>query len=468
MRRPALRCGISGRCFTSVCRAIPAAFAASFMVGYASVSVLTFGLLGVLITTSITHYGGDKTGVYFVSPMLWCDDPDLIAEIYLKIPKKIRHLFDFEWVKLQIPKFGWDDVEVRKDNIRDIVKEARAVAKYKGVKDAPLVRGREYESAGLGQSYATRSAMQKHVEKLRLKYWGEPGPPFEITDTGFQEATNWFYTHEKQDAADYPDEFPGTAEVRFKVSTQKALLVNAAILKVFKAYGDAEGHVPLSQELAFALAKQLVMLAETGDAAFIGFNHSGFRNETINLGLFAPSGGKREVRAIEGKTLHNLLEDVRTLADVSSWWTEEDALTVVLFDNFISAEVRVKNNAGIRKGIPFREITLTVTAPMTGEEVKEAYNAELKRLNIRPKTFTMVQSALFQLHLEYPYSSATHAERYAVWQGWRKITPKLTDYKSQDSLRRSLESALEAAKESWGRNMGFEDIFRPFVSHPEQ
>ena len=402
--------------------------------------------------------------------MRWCDDLKLQDEVYSKLSKKLRQSLGMAWIVQAIAEQDnqtWDDAEVREGNIRDIVKEARAVAKRKGVKDAPLVRSREYESAGLAQSYATRSAMQKHVEKLRLKYWYKAEAPFEMADTGFREAANWFYTQEEHAAANYPDEFPGTAEVKFELSTQKALSANAAMGKIiWEAGSDNDKRVPLSQELVFALAKQLVTLAESGDAAFIGFNSSKFRSEEINLRSFVPSGKNREVWAIKDTTLGDLLEDVRTLAAASSWWTEEDALTTVLFDNFVSAQVRVSGGAGIRKGVPYREIILTIAAPVTGKEVEEAYTAELERLKIKPKTFTMLQSALFQLHLEH--SSATHAERYAVWQEWRKTNPKLTNYKDKGTLRSSLTSALEAAKESWGRNIGFEDIFRPYVTRPEQ
>ncbi len=397
--------------------------------------------------------------------MHWRDDPALFSDVYTKLPKKVQRSVGANWVLSAIEECdnqAWDDPEIHEGNIKDIVKKARAFAKRKGVKDAPTaLRNREYESAGLGQSYATRSAMQKRIEKLRLKYWGESSPPFEMTDVGFQEAANWFYVQEERDAANYPDEFPATAEVRFKLSTRKAASENAALQRLLL---DS----PHSQELALAVAQQFVAVAESGDAAFISYSHSGYRNETIDLSSFVPSDKKSKVRAVEGETLHNLLEDVRSLAAASSWWIEVDALTTVLFDNFISAQVRVGGGAGIRKGVPFREIILTITAPVTGKEVEEAYTAALKRFGVKPKTFTMMQSALFQLHLEYPYSSATHAERYAVWQEWRKTNPKLKNYQNKDSLRSSLESALKAARESWGRNMGFEDIFRPYASRPEQ
>lgn len=389
---------------------------------------------------------------------LWKDDQKLLNEVTRAVMGTSRKaFFDTEWVKNAVERCDnqdWDDKETRAGNIIDIVELARAELKVKEKRVAKSYQPRKYVSASVDLSYATVDSLEEQIKAIRMKYWGAEEPPFRKDLAGVKAALQWFCNQEGADEKNLGAR-PGQMEMTFKLKTSDCDASDDAIerAKVHNTYVDSEGCIRPKPNGIARIAKEVAAYAEENPAlAFSQIKMSSFRPKSINLPSYKikDDNYKRHFFANEGQTLGNLRDNITAIVEESGWWQEEDALDTILFGSIPSAAPKVSSKRIINSedSFPRREISITMLAPATVEEVAKAYADELKYLNLDPTPMTEVQIALARLVAKYP--EAPWNERLTIWKRWCRSHPELTKYSDYRGLRRAYISAKEKATRGWG------------------
>lgn len=384
-----------------------------------------------------------------MSQQKWGNDADLQNEVHKALSGISPKAYGgFDGIKKAIrgcPDGDWDNLGVRVENIRDIVQDARARAKRKGLMPSSEKEQIQklYTFTGFWRTYATLEKMREAVEVVRLRYWETSSPPFAKTNEGRIKAEAWFSEQEGRDL-DSATHVPVTYEVKrlfrkeHDANVARGLVSDWQAAQMLKPGMTQLRLTQLCEQEAAMLSKFSKEQPPREIQAQIG------RPERPLLNL--PSNFlRREVAAIVGQTLGKLKGDVSRLRRESGWWSESEAISHVLFGTVGARGVSWNYDH------TSRDLTLMISGPATEREVQGAYREVLERLGRKPLALSVQQEALLRLVADMP--NATFAERFKAWQEKCEHYPEvLKPYTGHKALQASYYSARKRALEAWGES----------------
>jgi hypothetical protein len=314
----------------------------------------------------------------------------------------------------------------------------------------PVPTPREFVSTSVGQAYATAAKVLPEVHRVRTRFFGDAKPPFACSPEGHEQALEWLRKAQREDEAALEGRRPGRVNISVVLETDDVPKTSDAfrpLLSIKASDSVAEWH----RLLADAIAQ---VLADSGCKALSWATPGGYEGNELYpmLEMSDGKGWRDEVRAFAKTRLAELAEGVKDIAKASGWWSELEALNVIMCNTLpfpgvhVTAPLDFAFDDKYEGLFPVPAITLTVRGPTAEQEVLKRYRQVLKDHGLKPKPLSTVHSAVLELVFKTP--GETWAQRYERWKEWcsrHAHLPTYTEKNGAASLSTEYRRALKRA-----------------------